>query len=465
MGSSTRNNVRSASALAACAGLVFVATQLEPRDAAASDDPFDNTGYQQHLGRTTIPVTVKRYDFSDSHPDFGIEADAGGGRYVNMMSTEVDADRRPGFQSTGYKVILDSMDAAGNRIAPLMPHVSSMPGDIAGQVDPATGGAATSESTMDQWFNATPGVNDWSSHTMNFEMQPNGSYVMEGSLDTLGAGTEYTSELEWGFVYEADRDSFLEIETDAEAWVYIDGKLVIDGGGVSDPGLPGGHFDVDVYKDVSNKPRKHTHEFDDEYDVTYLDIANDPNLYFDEIVGSYPNPLRVEFFNTHNGGSGTYTFEAGAGVETGNTEDGFDRVFNAADLTQFRVDFVYLATMRGTEPKNSKNDTVDRDDAITVRLTDDATGDFVYEVAAYHHIPKDGSSPLSGLIGSDLSRLPPPRLTQRIDLSRLGWLDDRNPYRIQVFYANRTGAASDIRIETNVRTVNVLTHVGHNGRD
>jgi hypothetical protein len=58
----------------------------------------------------------------------------------------------------------------------------------------------------------------------------------------------------------------------------------------------------------------------------------------------YSNDLRIVFLNPHNGGGGTYFFEAGAsGVITGYIAQGFDMIFSASELTQLRVRFMSLA--------------------------------------------------------------------------------------------------------------------------
>lgn len=156
------------------------------------------------------------------------------------------------------------------------------------------------------------------------------------------------------------------------------------------PGLPGGHFDVDVYDEPDATDEiYHKHEYDDTYDVTYVDVVNNPFLGgsdFDTVIGAgYSNHLRLEFFNVHNSGSGTYTFDAGDGVQTGTTADGFTATFDPALLTQLRVSFISLATLRPTKPKDSQHDPVDRDDAFHLRMFDVVTDELVYELAVYHH--------------------------------------------------------------------------------
>jgi fibro-slime domain-containing protein len=158
-----------------------------------------------------------------------------------------------------------------------------------------------------------------------------------------------------------------------------------------DPGMPGGHFDVDVYDEApSIKEKYHQHEFDDKYDVTYVDIANDKKLLFEKIVGSdYPNDLRLVFENAHNGGGGVFALEAGEGVVTGYTADGLDTTFAPGALTRLRIRFMSLSDMRLTDPKASQGDADDRDDALSVRMYDTLSGELVYELAVYNHFKEN----------------------------------------------------------------------------
>lgn len=160
-----------------------------------------------------------------------------------------------------------------------------------------------------------------------------------------------------------------------------------------DPGLFGGHFDVDVFDAPIVKRRYHEHEFDDIYDVTYVDIANDPKLLFDEIIGSdYPNELRVVMLNVHNGGAGTYSFEANGTLVTGETADGFETTFTPSQLTRFQINFLSLDDMRATRPRVSQDDVEDRDDALSIRMYDTITSELVYELTVYYH--RDGELPM-----------------------------------------------------------------------
>ena len=175
------------------------------------------------------------------------------------------------------------------------------------------------------------------------------------------------------------------LEVTAE-WHDKDGNPIAPYAG---PGLAFGHFDVDVYDEISKKREFHEHEYDDEYDVVYVDVVNNPWLEgndFDSLIGGgYPNNLRVEFVNVHNGGAGTYEFDAGSEVQSGDIDDGFTTTFDPALLTQLRVTFVSLAYMRHTAPRPVKDDPINRDEAFHIRMYDVVTDEMVYEITLYHH--------------------------------------------------------------------------------
>ena len=156
----------------------------------------------------------------------------------------------------------------------------------------------------------------------------------------------------------------------------------------TDPGLPGGHFDVDVYDTPGTNKLYHEHEFDDTHNVTYIDVAGDPNLLFDDVIGpGYPNDLRMEFENVHNGGGGTFRFQAAGagGLVQGTTADGFTATFNPNNLIALRINFIALSALRSTQPGDSQGDALDRDDAFRIRMYDTVTNAMVYEIVVYHH--------------------------------------------------------------------------------
>ncbi len=165
------------------------------------------------------------------------------------------------------------------------------------------------------------------------------------------------------------------------------------------PGLPGGHFDVDVYDAPSINEVEHEHQCDDARDVTFFDVVNhtvsgNSASRYDAIIGAgYPNNLRIEFNNVHNGGGGTFVFQGGTGPPVnGTTADGFTTIFDpnqGAGLRKLRVNFIALAFLRQTQPGNSQADAIDRDDSFNIRMYDTVTNAMVYEVAVYNHFDGD----------------------------------------------------------------------------
>ena len=489
MNPKTRRHLRSAATLAAAAGAVYISIQVRPFGASAGG-PSYGTEYQQYLGRPTVPVLVKRYDFDPSHPDFTIEPTDGAGRYMQIAAPQLDANRLPVFQSTGRKVLEDWTDAQGRAVTPPSSYLAPMSGDQSGSLSSQPGGAVTSADTFGQWFNATPGVNQWSTDTTNFQMDANGHYVMDGSLDDLGAGSTYTAELGWGFVYEEGRDAFLTIETDAEAWVYIDGKLVIDGGGL------GGTVEFEIVDDVIIPSQPFEAEvtiagaaFENLPITTKVRIGSDTYEPFGPL--NDPSAGNVDDGNNPRQFSPPATYPAGTPVSlvakswtgfsssklrmTVDSADNSAQVYvlrdgdplpdiepykDQASAAAFLENYIDVDTGLVTL---APNQIIYLYELWTTDFTD-STADF-QDLVVIVTLAAEGTSTTTTTTTTGTEYASASRLNQTIDLSRLDWLEDRHPYRIQVFYANRTGGPADLRIETNLRTLNVLNPPRYDGRD
>jgi hypothetical protein len=96
-------------------------------------------------------------------------------------------------------------------------------------------------------------------------------------------------------------------------------------GNPDDQGLPGGHFDVDVFKAFqAGQYRYHEHKYDDDYDVTGVDWLNpdrceNGGVCWDEILGG-AEAVYVSFKNEERG-YGTYELESGAGSVSNTCSD------------------------------------------------------------------------------------------------------------------------------------------------
>lgn len=215
---------------------------LAPRQGAAKQaDPV----FEAYRNRTTVALSGTYWDFSPAdgatgHPDFGLSAPDGGGRYAGIAADRLAPDGAPVLHGTGLKVSRQWLDAQGRPIIPPRSYIDALAGDQEGAMSSVEGGAVTSAETFAQWFRDTPGVNT-ASHGRLVVTRPGypGVFEFSGFLDqatpTGGAETSdgnasTTYAAETTFIYERGTGQYIEAETDASAWVYIGDRLVIDAG-------------------------------------------------------------------------------------------------------------------------------------------------------------------------------------------------------------------------------------------
>ncbi|MEM8835888.1 MAG: fibro-slime domain-containing protein [Planctomycetota bacterium] len=266
--------------LLTAAGLISAAGVLAVMSgpaATANSDPYAALPETIVLSGTVRDFQER--SASGGHPDFERRPNSGFGHYMGNVAMELDEDDKPVFDGGGYKVAAQWKDPDGRPIHPSLWNAET--GGAEGRRGKSDSGGITSAQSFAQWFRNVPGVNMASTQDITLKRQSGsnlyvfddrhdenfsgkgGFFPINGRLFGNSAGNDknfhFTYELATTFTYEPGTGQTFKFRGDDDVFVFINGRMVIDIGGVH--GALEQNVNLDELDFVEEGPRNTLHFF------------------------------------------------------------------------------------------------------------------------------------------------------------------------------------------------------------